>query len=662
MKSQKGFTLVELLAVIAILAILVLIAIPNVLNLYRNARKNTFVSDVQNIMRASEQEYVMDEIGDKNNTCYDSKTNPLEIESRSNLNYRVNLNKGKIINIEVLDNNYYINVSNEEGIKRDSIESNKVKTRDNTQTLLDCEGNVIVEGLSYGLPLIIFEGSTPDRGYIKEGKLYKEDIKTEIEKLESLPNKEGYIFKGYNIPESETQIIDEEGNIIKENLSQIKESITLESKWEERPKYVDSELNGADPVLGQGMIPVMLSDTGVATYAHDYDEWYSYKDKKWANAVILVDSPSKEYKAGEVISESDIRGYFVWIPKYKYKLFNMGDYNGLESSQPASQVQEIDIVFGLTDTTENDGVECETPMTSGDSGQCKIGEYMTHPAFLSIPSNGFWVGKFETGYNQNSDVTLPITDTSKWTIVNAQVNEEKPQNIIIKPNVYSWRYSTVNNFFMSAYNFNRSLDSHMMKNTEWGAVAYLSYSKYGIMDEVRINNNSNCLTGYAASEPSGAGSIDPTKTFEWNSSTGHLASTTGNISGVYDMSGGSFENMASYMDILNLTTSEMTLIVNDTTYNKYLDKYSKLIVSSSSYNKRILGDATGELGPFWNNETYNQSIYFADFSNFVYSDFPWFTRGGWLNDTTKSGQFYFSGNKGAISTAGGVRLILTPTN
>ncbi len=32
-------------------------------------------------------------------------------------------------------------------------------------------------------------------------------------------------------------------------------------------------------------------------------------------------------------------------------------------------------------------------MESGESGNCSIGDYMTHPAFLSIPSTGFWVGK-----------------------------------------------------------------------------------------------------------------------------------------------------------------------------------------------------------------------------------------------------------------------------
>ena len=37
-----------------------------------------------------------------------------------------------------------------------------------------------------------------------------------------------------------------------------------------------------------------------------------------------------------------------------------------------------------------------------------------------------------------------------------------------------------------------------MKNTEWGAVAYLQHSQYGSHEKVRINNNSNYLTGYAA--------------------------------------------------------------------------------------------------------------------------------------------------------------------
>ncbi len=147
MKSKKGFTLVELLAVIAILAILVIIALPNILNLYRNARKNTFVDEVQNIVRTAQQKYIEDSMSNGSNLCYDSKTNPLEIDAKSSLNYKVQLSQdGKITSIQVLDNNYQLIKTNETDIKRDSIKSNEVNSRDKNQGLTDCKGNPIVEG------------------------------------------------------------------------------------------------------------------------------------------------------------------------------------------------------------------------------------------------------------------------------------------------------------------------------------------------------------------------------------------------------------------------------------------------------------------------------------------------------------------------------------
>jgi len=39
-------------------------------------------------------------------------------------------------------------------------------------------------------------------------------------------------------------------------------------------------------------------------------------------------------------------------------------------------------------------------MENGNTGSCKVGDDMTHPAFLSIPSIGFWVGKFDRACNQ----------------------------------------------------------------------------------------------------------------------------------------------------------------------------------------------------------------------------------------------------------------------
>ena len=52
---KKGFTLVELLAVIAILAILVIIELPNVINLFNNAKRNAFETQVRKVAQVSKQ-------------------------------------------------------------------------------------------------------------------------------------------------------------------------------------------------------------------------------------------------------------------------------------------------------------------------------------------------------------------------------------------------------------------------------------------------------------------------------------------------------------------------------------------------------------------------------------------------------------------------------
>ena len=62
--KKKGFTLVELLAVIAILAILVIIALPNVLSMFNQAKKNTFVTEAQSIFSAAETQFVSDAVQD----------------------------------------------------------------------------------------------------------------------------------------------------------------------------------------------------------------------------------------------------------------------------------------------------------------------------------------------------------------------------------------------------------------------------------------------------------------------------------------------------------------------------------------------------------------------------------------------------------------------
>lgn len=61
-KSKKGFTLVELLAIIAIITILIIIIAPKIMQIFKNAQRETFMSQVRGMVKSSNLE-VIDETG-----------------------------------------------------------------------------------------------------------------------------------------------------------------------------------------------------------------------------------------------------------------------------------------------------------------------------------------------------------------------------------------------------------------------------------------------------------------------------------------------------------------------------------------------------------------------------------------------------------------------
>ena len=411
------------------------------------------------------------------------------------------------------------------------------------------------------------------------------------------------------------------------------------------------EESGNYPVIKNGLIPVEIKPNGDTYYASTKSEWYNYGEKRWANAVILNDDAVSKYTVGMKIKDADIKGYFVWIPRYSYKIWNTGEYTktlslgDLKNSQDdatsegalwkitGNNTRIIDIKFVSTETKEEGST---------------VGSYLTHPAFTlgDKTLSGIWVGKFETGGSTES--------------------------LIVKPNVVSLRNQTVKEFFDAGKSFAQNLDSHMMKNTEWGAVAYLSHSEYGIGNEVNINNASDFYTGYSAAPGTNQSTMpsdsaehnDGTKTQPWNTPVGYLASTTGNISGIYDMSGGAWEYMAACMDGIPLNSGFDTQTLASEMEKGYIDKYN---ASSeiTTYNYRILGDATGEMGPFYNyyennGTAYNHSSWYGDYANFVGSTYPWFHRGSHSIDGVLAGQFHFNRATGGANGAGGFRVVLSP--
>ena len=386
--------------------------------------------------------------------------------------------------------------------------------------------------------------------------------------------------------------------------------ITSDTELEEDP-------TGANrPVLAEGMIPITYDGSNwiKADEYGAYNNWYDYGNQKWANAVMVTSTKRETYMNADVgitIPENDILAYYVWIPRYKYKLFNAKYESG-----KASQVIEVTFENG-TRTTGN--VTCTYASNGAETCQNKAnGNWYTHPAFTMINASGnktelkgIWVGKFET----TGSTTTPT----------------------VKPGVSSLRSITVANMYntgklfrstdyITSNGINQS-DSHMMKNIEWGAVAYLKQSNYGLgITDITINNNSSYYTG------GGTGTSYKTNIGQ---------STSGNITGVYDMSGGAFEYV---MGNYNKTAGSSGLTVSGVPA-EHIDIYSGTSVAASH-----LGDALGETAGWY-----------SDYANFVYSAYPWFKRGGYYGNGDDEGVFSFFVDTGEGYDGNGFRVVLSIT-
>ena len=327
---------------------------------------------------------------------------------------------------------------------------------------------------------------------------------------------------------------------------------------------------------------------------------------EWANAKVTING---------------VESYFVWIPRYAYKI--------------DSTNKTIDVKFIKdTGTMAADGVtECKyanDPTLNTDT------DYIIHPAFTTnadlgggwdteLP--GLWIGKYETSQSD--------AGTTKDEMGNSGI-------IQVKPNVTSWRNMTIGEMYEKAKVYSTDLKSHMLKNSEWGAVAYLTHSKYGRNGtEVTINNNSNYITGNAGDTIDASSS---TNINAYNTEKGILASSTGNVYGIYDLSGGAYEYVASYYS--GSTSSNLTnngsQLVNETN-REYVTAYDGTDVDTD-YKQ---GDATKETKG-WN----------GDGALFVNSSLPFFRRGGNCYSTSNAGVFLFDSSNGVSSSNNGFRVCL----
>jgi len=383
------------------------------------------------------------------------------------------------------------------------------------------------------------------------------------------------------------------------------------------------------PQLKDGMQAITYTIDGTEKVVADTskNDWYSYEAQ--IGRTDTYNEETKEYGTSHWANAKLNDNYYVWIPRYAYKIFDTEGEEGYEkyTSQSGASYR-IDVKFVGKDVT-NENVEE------------KVGEgYIVHPAFLGTDTvmesgsstgsildkelSGIWVGKYESSDDGSGNVKI-IPNATSYTGIDVATMFTKSRAL-----------STVNN------------NVHMLKNTEWGAVAYLAQSQYGRNGTEISVNQSQKITGAGKTEgtnkiyESSNYSTEPTADQQYNGKIGKLSSTTGNIYGVYDMSGGAYEYVAGCLSGYENTKFGVT--AGD---NTYIDLYINSSDFSSDYEGIITGDATKETAK-WN----------TDGAGFVYSTYPVFVRGGGFNGTNGGGAFFFSNYGGNTNGAYSFRICI----
>ena len=442
--------------------------------------------------------------------------------------------------------------------------------------------------------------------------------------------------------------------------------------------------------------------------------WYDYGAKKWANAVT-VKNPDN-YRESKDVNEDDILGYWVYIPRYAYKVQRRDAYNPTNqtSANSAVSAQNFDIVF----ETKNDPVKQPIECNTGDYQTCVKNQYgasalnypnttsqddpsnnqtawATHPAFTwkytqaingfdqTTELNGFWIGKFETTGTRTAPTVKPNQHANIYEYIGEFYSAAKSIGQPDSANKYGGADTdnTTSSLKQNSHNLAVST-SHMLKNSEWGAVAYLSASRYGAgVNKVQINaamlaSGSTDADGdksqYGATgcgpESNGvkvlynAGTLNET-TIEsstacgsadraYNGTIGQYASTTNNVYGVYDMSGGTDEYvMGNYSTNLSQTSNgawgdEVKIPIKP----PYVDIYN--ITSADDCTWSVGGSGCG------GHALFETTSWGYTGSGFAESSFSWFGRGGHVRGSSTSGVFARSWASGITSDDSGFRVAL----
>ena len=399
-------------------------------------------------------------------------------------------------------------------------------------------------------------------------------------------------------------------------------------------KWLMGDTNFVSETANAPVIKKDIPNTTMKLVKYENGNWvegtdYDYKagtgtadnrESRWANAEVEIDYGEGNQK---------IKSYFVWIPRYAYRIIYFKDepskteyLNGTKTEDEAIKEGKI---IGYSDSRGIVSIDTEgnVKKVSGTTSLNIGGNYFrVHPAFIDDSKNnyenggwdeelpGIWVGKYETAKSNATSSSSGSGTTIK-----------------IQPGVKSWNSETLGNMYNYAKAYSTSLNSHMLKNSEWGAVAYLTESKYGRNGtELDINKNNVTTEDIVANK---------------------LQSTTGNETGIYALRGKMAERVAAYYRESTTSVLNGSSLVNDYR-SQETKKFVTVYTGTDESTDYKLGDAT-----------YETKNWHSDSANFVDSVSPFFSRGGdYYYSASGTGVFSYIYDDGSAVSNNSLRVCL----
>ena len=516
-KKNNGFTLVELLAVIVVLAIILAIAIPQVLKLTEKAKSDAFLVNEKMLVKAARDYAALGNVDLPTVIGLTAEVSYADLKGVNGMN-------------EIYDQKSGDECSGYVTIKL--VATNKYEYLPN----LSCTSYQSAGPLTP--PMITLVGST-----IIEIPIYSTYVDLGATALDAVDGEVTVTIDDTAVVETSIGTYEVTYNVTDSDLNEAIEEI----------RTVKVVSLGNEPELSNNMYPIKWNGTAWVVTTESDLEWYVYNGDidnsadsnktdgigaftadEWANVHITTTTLTE----GESISETDLNMY-VWIPRYTY-LLNEG-----------SKIVAIKYSDGTTDDTSNSYL-MHPGFCATNNDDNSDGAYATNMGDDCLDSGdwnltGIWVAKFEM---------------SSSTGTSSDFGEPADANVaygVSRPNVVPWKGMALN------YSFNESrtlqtelsltnVDSHGIKSSEWAAVSYLAEAlRDG--EEVWINNQGSdgkyiitgCAGTGAGAAPTNKGSLGCNTNYDYKTG-GVKAATTGNIYGIYDMSGGSWEYVATYIN------------------------------------------------------------------------------------------------------------------